>query len=212
MPLRRPSPTAPRASFHRRVSLRLTAAAPVTAGQSRFPCAGGHQRLVLLCARSTSPGRTTLTVAFDAKRESDRAGSSDPGCSFQALPLASVALSRPVGKVVGCPPTREAGRSSASRIPRGAARSATFEDLPGKWQAAILKGRAEPAEAANARLVQREPGRVLDQPRLLRGQQGFVEKAVRPSGLRSDIALLACPEESGRPGVRFRLSCAAACR
>jgi len=53
--------------------------------------------------------------------------------------MASAGLSRRVEKVVGYPPLCEIGAGSAARVPRGAARRRQLEDLPGKWQPAILK-------------------------------------------------------------------------
>jgi hypothetical protein len=49
-------------------------------------------------------------------------------------------LSRRVEKVVGLPTTLRAGRPSASReFHEALLEAGTFEDLPGKWQAAVLE-------------------------------------------------------------------------
>jgi hypothetical protein len=53
--------------------------------------------------------------------------------------MAPVALSRPVEKVVGYPPLSELGDLQRREFHEALLEAATFEDLPGKWQAAILK-------------------------------------------------------------------------
>jgi hypothetical protein len=53
--------------------------------------------------------------------------------------MASVTLSRRVGKVVGYPPLSEMGERQRREFHEALLDSDTFEDLPGKWQAAILK-------------------------------------------------------------------------
>ena len=52
--------------------------------------------------------------------------------------MASVALSRRVGKVVGYPPLCEMGEVQRWEFHDALLEADTFEDLPGKWQAAIL--------------------------------------------------------------------------
>ena len=53
--------------------------------------------------------------------------------------MASLELSRRVGKVVGYPPLSELGELQRREFHEALLEAATFEDLPGKWQAAILK-------------------------------------------------------------------------
>jgi hypothetical protein len=62
--------------------------------------------------------------------------------------MASAELSRRVEKVVGYPPLSEMGGPQRREFQEALLEAYSFEDLPGKWQAAILKGGAEPAEAA----------------------------------------------------------------
>ena len=61
--------------------------------------------------------------------------------------MASVALSRRVEKVVGYPPLSEMNDQQRREFHESLLDAASFEDLPGKWQAAILEAE-EPAEAA----------------------------------------------------------------
>jgi len=53
--------------------------------------------------------------------------------------MASVALSRRVGKVVGYPPLSEMGDRQRREFQEALLDADDFEELPGKWQAAILK-------------------------------------------------------------------------
>ena len=53
--------------------------------------------------------------------------------------MASANLSRRVGKVVGYPPLSELGELQQREFHEALLEAGTFEDLPGKWQAAILK-------------------------------------------------------------------------
>jgi hypothetical protein len=60
--------------------------------------------------------------------------------------MANVELSRRVEKGVGCyPPLSELGDLQRREFHEALLEAASFEDLPGKWQAAVG---AEPAEAA----------------------------------------------------------------
>jgi hypothetical protein len=52
--------------------------------------------------------------------------------------MSNVALSRCVGKVVGYPPLREMSDLQRREFHEALLDAETFEDLPGKWQAAIL--------------------------------------------------------------------------
>jgi hypothetical protein len=58
--------------------------------------------------------------------------------------MASVVLSRRVEKVVGYPPLSELGDLQRREFNEALLEAATFEDLPGKWQAAILKAEQTP--------------------------------------------------------------------
>ena len=52
--------------------------------------------------------------------------------------MASAELSRRVGKVVGYPPLSELDDLQRREFHEALLEAGTFEDLPGKWQAAIL--------------------------------------------------------------------------
>jgi hypothetical protein len=56
--------------------------------------------------------------------------------------MASAALSRRVGKVVAYPPLCEMSDLQRREFHEALLDAGTFEDLPGKWQAAILKAEA----------------------------------------------------------------------
>jgi hypothetical protein len=53
--------------------------------------------------------------------------------------MASAELSRRVGKVVGYPPLCEMGELQRREFHEALLDADDFEDLPGKWQAAILR-------------------------------------------------------------------------
>jgi hypothetical protein len=53
--------------------------------------------------------------------------------------MASAGLSRRVGKVVGYPPLCEMSDLQRREFHEALLHADAFEDLPGKWQAAILK-------------------------------------------------------------------------
>jgi hypothetical protein len=53
--------------------------------------------------------------------------------------MASADLSRRVEKVVGYPPLREMGDRQRREFHEALLEADSFEDLPGKWQAAIVK-------------------------------------------------------------------------
>ena len=53
--------------------------------------------------------------------------------------MASAELSRRVEKVVGYPPLSELSELQRREFHEALLEAATFEDLPGKWQAAILE-------------------------------------------------------------------------
>ena len=54
--------------------------------------------------------------------------------------MASPSLSRRVGKVVGYPPLCDMGEQQRREFHEALLHADSLEDLPGKWQAAILKG------------------------------------------------------------------------
>ena len=53
--------------------------------------------------------------------------------------MASAELSRRVEKVVGYPPLSELGDLQRREFHEGLLEAGSFEDLPGKWQAAIME-------------------------------------------------------------------------
>jgi hypothetical protein len=53
--------------------------------------------------------------------------------------MASAELSRRVEKVVGYPPLSDLSEHQRREFHEALLEAATFEDLPGKWQAAILE-------------------------------------------------------------------------
>jgi hypothetical protein len=61
-----------------------------------------------------------------------------PG-SLYPPPMASVELSRRVGKVVAYPPLSEMDAAQRREFQEALLDAASFEDLPGRWQAAILE-------------------------------------------------------------------------
>jgi hypothetical protein len=54
-------------------------------------------------------------------------------------PTAGAGLSRRVGKVVGYPPLIDLSAEQRREFHEALLEADTFEDLPGKWQAAVLK-------------------------------------------------------------------------
>ena len=59
--------------------------------------------------------------------------------TVQAPRMASAELSRRVGKVVGYPPLSEMSDEERREFHEALLDADSFEDLQGKWQAAILK-------------------------------------------------------------------------
>jgi hypothetical protein len=77
--------------------------------------------------------------------------------------VASVALSRRVEKVVGYPPLSELTDAQRREFHEALLEAGTFEDLPGKWQAAILAAEQNrPKAAAHQQRV--DPGFYLGAP------------------------------------------------
>jgi hypothetical protein len=60
--------------------------------------------------------------------------------------MASVALSRRVEKVVSYPPLSELDDLQRREFHEALLEGGSFDDLPGKWQAAILKAEDNPPE------------------------------------------------------------------
>jgi hypothetical protein len=60
-------------------------------------------------------------------------------CSIYAPGMASAELGRRVEKVVGYPPLSELNERQRREFHEALLDADSFEDLPGKWQAAILK-------------------------------------------------------------------------
>jgi hypothetical protein len=65
--------------------------------------------------------------------------------------MASAELSRRVGKVVAYPPLRDMGEEQRREFHEVLLEGDTFEDLPGKWQAAILEAEQNRPELRAAR-------------------------------------------------------------
>ena len=93
--------------------------------------------------------------------------------------MASADLSRRVEKVVGYPPVSEMGDLQRREFHEALLEAATFEDLPGRWQAAILEAEQETGRSCGSRtVVEWYPGGV-DCGRYL---PSVVEKANSPRG------------------------------
>jgi hypothetical protein len=88
---------------------------------------GGNEARKLL-ARD----RHTARVSEPASRDGN------PG-SIYSLRMASAGLSRRVEKVVAYPPLSEIGGYQRREFREALLEADSFEDLPGKWQAAIVK-------------------------------------------------------------------------
>jgi hypothetical protein len=63
--------------------------------------------------------------------------------------MASAELSRRVGEIVGYPPLCDMAADQRREFHEALLDADAFEDLPGKWQAAILKAEQTPAEPAS---------------------------------------------------------------
>jgi hypothetical protein len=73
--------------------------------------------------------------------------------------MASAELSRRVEKLVGYPPLSEMGNHQRREFHEALLEAGTFEDLPGKWQAAVLSAErnrprlaSSPATSSSRRL------------------------------------------------------------
>jgi hypothetical protein len=62
--------------------------------------------------------------------------------------MASVELTRRVEKAVGCPPLIELSTRQRRELREALLDADALEDLPGKWQAAILAAEKSPAPVA----------------------------------------------------------------
>jgi hypothetical protein len=67
--------------------------------------------------------------------------------------MASPELSRRVEKLVAYPPLCDLGDSQRREFHDAQFDARTFEDLPGKWQAAILEAEQKQAQGATPRLA-----------------------------------------------------------
>ena len=109
--------------------------------------------------------------------------------------MASAGLSRRVEKVVGYPPLSEMGRQQRREFPEALLDADSFEDLPGKWQAAILE-----AEQNRPKLLRAAPRRVSAGPRRTVG---------RASGVQPFRTAMVKRQQQQRQRVRKRHSPAA---
>jgi hypothetical protein len=71
--------------------------------------------------------------------------------------MVSAALSRRVGKVVGYPPLSELSDLQRREFHEALLDADTFEDLRGKWHAAILKAEQNRPESARAKALATRP-------------------------------------------------------
>jgi len=67
--------------------------------------------------------------------------------------MATAELSRRVGKIVGYPPVSELDTAQRREFHEALLEAGSFEDLPGKWQAATLEAEQN---RPTLRLVQRD--------------------------------------------------------
>jgi hypothetical protein len=74
-----------------------------------------------------------------ARSSQEAKGPRSPYVRARFVSIASAELSRRVEKVVGYPPLSELSDLQRREFHEALLEAATFEDLPGKWQAAILK-------------------------------------------------------------------------
>jgi ketosteroid isomerase-like protein len=81
-----------------------------------------------------------LDLYLDRAEALKAAGLCEEGMSAQ--------LSERVGKLVGCPPLSEMGEQQRREFREALLDVDAFEDLPGKWQAAILKAEHNRADLA----------------------------------------------------------------
>jgi hypothetical protein len=107
----------------------------------------------------------------------------------------SAALSERVGRAVSYPPLSELDELQRREFQEALLEAGTFEDLPGKWQAAIVKAEQNRAEAARRqselnrvrerrRALRRGP--VSLRPVLTRAASGWRDPAGSSSGHRRD--------------------------
>ena len=68
-----------------------------------------------------------------------------PSCGAATAPSQ---LSRRVKNFVGYPPLSELAAAQRRELHEALLEADSFEDLPGRWQAAILKAKPQPAEAS----------------------------------------------------------------
>ena len=88
-----------------------------------------------------SPGQWKAPVIDHPKREHPRPpyrSCGIPARPVYSAPMASAELSRRVERVVGYPPLCEMGDLQRREFQEALLEADSFEDLPGKWQAAIV--------------------------------------------------------------------------
>jgi hypothetical protein len=73
--------------------------------------------------------------------------------------MASAELSRRVGQVVGYPPLGEMSDQQRREFHEALLHAHSFEDLPGKWQAAIVKAEQARPKSAWSAASDSHPGR-----------------------------------------------------
>jgi hypothetical protein len=101
----------------------------------------GRHPLILLSVAAPSKARSAGFLSED-NRELAVEPDADPAQYLRpvyALPMANAALSRRVGKVVAYPPFSELSDRERREFHEALLDAEAFEDLSGKWQAAIVK-------------------------------------------------------------------------
>jgi hypothetical protein len=89
--------------------------------------------------------------------------------------MASAELSRRVEKVVGYPPLSELGDLQRREFHEALLEAGSFEDLPGKWQAAILKAEQNRPKARKWSPATKSRARTATGP-----PEGWRARALRP--------------------------------
>jgi hypothetical protein len=112
---------------------------PLTATRVVSERVPGHSGVRACLAEA--PASATWAYQLPSRRDDDarRSAPTSVGSSIHAPPMARPDLSRRVGKVVSYPPLSEMSDLQRREFHEALLDANTFEDLPGKWQAAILK-------------------------------------------------------------------------
>ncbi len=106
--------------------------------------------------------------------------------------MASAALSRRVERVVGYPPLSEASADQRREFHEALLEAGAFDDLPGKWQAGILRQSGKSAPAAARR------GEVAARPSNFARQRAGLPAAVNAGPPRARDAYRATPRRSAQ--------------